>query len=152
MAKPSLKPEWATGVADIVEPSGVKKGVGWIIEKPPFQFFNWLFNLIYLWIVWFDQGYRGVQLVTAAGTTALGLGSKIVYCDATLGNQILTLPDVASDDGMVVTVIKTDASANTVTVQSAVALKTISGEATQVIENQNTALNMNAYSTNWYLS
>lgn len=154
MAKPATLPFWATGgSAEISEPSDVKKALGWLVEKPPHQFFNWFWNEVCVWLTWFNKGYvSNVQTVTASGTTALALGTRIVYCDATLGNQILTLPDVTADDGMEVTVIKTDVSVHTVTLQSVVGGKLISGEASQVISNQYTALRVNAYSTNWYLS
>jgi len=56
MALPELPcelPEWATneGTA-IVEPETAKKATGWIAEKVPFQWLNWLFNRIYKWIDW----------------------------------------------------------------------------------------------------
>ena len=44
--KPSSKPFWAT-TGDKTEPSGSKKATGWLkLEKPAYQFFNWLFNTI----------------------------------------------------------------------------------------------------------
>jgi hypothetical protein len=44
--KPSSKPFWAT-TGDKTEPSGSKKATGWLqLEKPPYQFFNWLLNTI----------------------------------------------------------------------------------------------------------
>lgn len=155
MAKPTLKPIWATGGgAAIVEPSGPKKALGWVVEKPPHEFFNWLLNLIYQWIEWFDLGHQSVLSVTAAGTTAIPLGSKKVFVDATLGNVTLTLPDVstlAANESMRVEVVKIDASVNTVTVQSVVGGKLISGEANQVIDQQYTTLNMDSFLTNWFL-
>src|SRR5688500_17605057 len=55
MAKPNLIPEWASGnLAQIAEPPAEKKALGWVAEMPPFQFFNWLMNLYYQWIVYFD--------------------------------------------------------------------------------------------------
>ena len=52
--KPSKYPRWADVGGNIVEPSEAKKNIGWIIEKPPHNFFNWLLNLIYQWILYFD--------------------------------------------------------------------------------------------------
>jgi len=47
---PSKLPEWASGgSADIVEPSEGKKDLGWIQEKPPLEWFNWIQNLTYQW-------------------------------------------------------------------------------------------------------
>lgn len=56
MAKPSSLPRWATdGAAAITEPSSGKKDIGWeVSEKPPAAFFNWLLNLIYLWLAYLD--------------------------------------------------------------------------------------------------
>jgi hypothetical protein len=49
--KPVEKPAWATGLAaDVQTPSSGKQAIGWISEKPPFQFFNWLAKFTYLWI------------------------------------------------------------------------------------------------------
>lgn len=54
--RPSKYPEWASGVgADIVEPSGTKKAQGWIVEVPPHEYFNWLENLVYQWLVYMDE-------------------------------------------------------------------------------------------------
>lgn len=62
--KPTEKPEWCTANPTdpislnpaIIEPSSGKKASGHLrIEKPPRQDHNWLFNLIYKWIDWFDQ-------------------------------------------------------------------------------------------------
>jgi hypothetical protein len=60
MARPNLKPIWATGGA-IVEPSAGQKATGWQPgTKPPAQHANWLANYTYQWIEHFD-----VPLVTS---------------------------------------------------------------------------------------
>jgi hypothetical protein len=59
------------------------------------------------------------QTVTAAGATNITGWNSIVYCNASAGNQTLTLPAVATMAGRTVTVIKTDATANTVSVTAA---------------------------------
>jgi hypothetical protein len=50
-SKPGTLPRWATvGGAQIVEPTEGKKTQGFNVqEKPPSQYFNWLYNLIYQW-------------------------------------------------------------------------------------------------------
>lgn len=54
--KPSIKPAWATNEGPtIVEPTTGAKASGWTAIKPPFQWMNWLHNLAYKWIDWFDQ-------------------------------------------------------------------------------------------------
>lgn len=52
MSKPTSKPNWTDGAASKVsEPSESKKLQGWLkTEKPPFNFFNWLFYNISQWI------------------------------------------------------------------------------------------------------
>src|SRR5260221_10162312 len=55
MAKPSSLPRWADSGGAITEPSSGKKDVGWVAEKPPYQYFNWLLNLIYTWLLWLDR-------------------------------------------------------------------------------------------------
>lgn len=51
--KPANLPEWASDAgAEITEPSAGKKASGWIKEKPPHHFFNWLSNLVYQWLAW----------------------------------------------------------------------------------------------------
>lgn len=57
-AKPTKLPEWASDAsADIVEPNAGKKFVGWVpSERPPSQYFNWLLNTIYLWLLYLKEG------------------------------------------------------------------------------------------------
>lgn len=67
MAKPDDLPRWSTDAdypagaqpwnetATKVEPIEGKKDEGFEPkERPPAQYLNWLFNLIYLWLVWLD--------------------------------------------------------------------------------------------------
>lgn len=54
--KPGDLPRWATdGGAAVEEPSEIKKDSGWVVEKPPHQFFNWLQLTTYQWINYFNQ-------------------------------------------------------------------------------------------------
>src|SRR5690554_3330220 len=55
--KPTDLPEWATDPgADITEPPVGKKAAGWTaLEKPPAQWFNWFFNLVYQWIIYLND-------------------------------------------------------------------------------------------------
>lgn len=57
--KPTKKPDWVSDddPARIVEPLPSKKLAGWLEEeKPPFQFMNWLFNIMSHWINYFAGG------------------------------------------------------------------------------------------------
>jgi hypothetical protein len=63
-----------------------------------------------------------------------GSGRLVLYADATSGAITITLPTVANLSGRVVTIIKTDASANVVTVQGVT--QNINGAATYTITPQ----------------
>lgn len=59
MAKPTLKPRWASTVTGdptrYVEPPTVKKDIGWDVgERPPSQYENWLRGVTGDWIDWLD--------------------------------------------------------------------------------------------------
>jgi hypothetical protein len=58
MAKPTEKFHWAiTAIPgfEIIEPPNNKKDIGWLSqEKPPYQFFNWLFNVLGQWLEYID--------------------------------------------------------------------------------------------------
>lgn len=53
--KPAKLPRWADDGGTIEEPSEAKKDVGFIAERPTFGAFNWLLNLIYQWLDFFDK-------------------------------------------------------------------------------------------------
>jgi len=56
--KPTDLPEWATDPgADKTAPPIAKQEGGWLpLEKPPHQWFNWFFNLVYQWLAWVKSG------------------------------------------------------------------------------------------------
>lgn len=117
MPKPTSKPEWASGMsAAIVEPGGAKKALGWIVEKPPHQFFNWLAYWTYQWINYFETKTDDLQTEldqeetdratgdsdeAAARTAADGVLQDNIDAEATtrgnadtlLGNRILSIYD-----------------------------------------------------------
>lgn len=67
MAKPTNTPRWADVGGAIVEPTSGKKDIGHVpAERPPAQYLNWLFNLIYQWVAWLDT-------ITAPGSGAEAL-------------------------------------------------------------------------------
>lgn len=83
MPRPSLFPEWASGGSGSVEPSSAKKLLGWIVEKPPYQFFNWWMNLVYLWLV---------QLASESTANAAAIAAETIRATAaetTSSNRIL---------------------------------------------------------------
>lgn len=93
--KPSVNVTWGTGSAVIVEPSSGEKAAGVTVgDKFPAQWFNFLFNGIWQWIVWLaafestahqwtaEQDFNGAsgngQVVIGAGTWT-GSGALEVY-------------------------------------------------------------------------
>lgn len=53
--KPTDKPSWlSTTVGSIIAPDSAKKTAGWLAEKPPFQNFNWFWNIMSRWVDYVD--------------------------------------------------------------------------------------------------
>lgn len=82
MPKPAEKIHWATTAipgVDIVEPPDNKKDIGWLSqEKPPYQYFNWLFNLIGQWQEYTEEiGDNIVQDIKAV----IPIGGVIGFAD-----------------------------------------------------------------------
>jgi hypothetical protein len=90
--KPIKTPQWNTGLANNVEPSGAKKILGWVVGENPVSssFFNWIQNLTGLWFDWLDArtndsgaapriGLRGIESTAedanGNGANLTGLGS-----------------------------------------------------------------------------
>lgn len=106
--EPTKLPEWASsGSAAITEPSEAKKDLGWIAEKPPHEYFNWLLNLIYQWVEFFKL--IGVPIGSVlfwhkSLTGVPSLSGQWVECNGQ------TLSDVESPlDGQVIPDINGDA-------------------------------------------
>lgn len=79
MAKPTNLALWATTGAK-TEPTLGEKAAGWDgVFKPPFQWFNWWMNLIYLWVVWLDAFESTIHTWTANQTYAAGLTSGAFF-------------------------------------------------------------------------
>lgn len=53
--KPAGLPRWADNGGEVTEPSEAKKNVGFIAERPAFGVFNWLHNLVYRWVSYFND-------------------------------------------------------------------------------------------------
>ena len=108
-AKPSAKPEWATdGGALVTEPPSPKKAQGWIVEKPPVRYWNWLLKFQYLWIDYLENmtdrisseydaivgsiasaSYSTIEAAITAGAKNILVISPITLTqDVTLGNDV----------------------------------------------------------------
>ncbi len=109
LSKPAEKPEWATdGAADVLTPAPSKQVLGWISEKPPYQWFNWLAKFTYLWINYFENvtDRVGSEFDAVVGSTtaathatieaAITAGAKnilvispiVLTVDVTLGDDV----------------------------------------------------------------
>lgn len=85
MAKPTRKPNWTyTNAPARAEPTNQKKVDGWgADERPPFQFFNWLFYNISEWIDYLDvtttaQNQEYDAIVGDVGTDPAATHSTLV--------------------------------------------------------------------------
>ena len=96
LEKPTEKPRWATGgSAAVTTPPSGKQDLGWVIEYPPHQFFNWLAKRTYEWINYFEA--KGDTDFGGAAQTALTISAGSVT--PTLANhRIDTEGAAASDD------------------------------------------------------
>jgi hypothetical protein len=132
MAKPSAYPLWATTGA-ITVPPGAKQLTGWVLGEEPFaSYMNWLQNLHYNWITFFDrktQSEAPFTLRSAANVTWNGsiitFGSPIQMqfrADAEGGSPVQINQFAAGTltlaDGECVVVFKDSTSATPVTFAS----------------------------------
>lgn len=87
------------------------------------------------------------SVITASGAYApSNANSRFVLFDATLGNQTLTLPAISSaNDGLRFTIVKIDATANTVGFTG-----TVSGEVDPSTDQQYTSRTVIASAGSWY--
>jgi hypothetical protein len=84
--KPTKYPEFAsnpdtndpvTGALNIQEPTPAKKVSGWVYpEYPPYNIFNWIHNLVYRWIAWFDQQEQDHEARITQNETDIGTNSN----------------------------------------------------------------------------
>ena len=86
MPRPTTLPRWADGgSANIVEPPSGKKDVGFTAgERPPAEYFDWLFNTTYEYIAYVDDRLHG---------------SNTIIVPASVGAQATTSPTAAPSSG-----------------------------------------------------
>jgi hypothetical protein len=158
-AKPSQDAVWATspgtdptsGNSYLAAPSSPKQILGFILEKPKVQYFNWWMNLVYQWLIYAsyrNERHNIVGPITASGAYAVSLGKSIyVWMNCTTGNQSVTLPTPVSgtDDGMIVRVKRLDGSGNSITWTG-----TIEGVTNPTIDGQYTEEAVIAFQGAWY--
>jgi len=92
-----------------------------------------------------------IRTITASGTTTLAANDSVVLADATLGNITLSLPNPNTITGSQAYFIKkTDASANTVTINAGA--NTLDGVTTKVLWDQYQACTIRSDGTNWFVT
>lgn len=97
------------------------------------------------------QKTSSVGAVTSVTATYTADGDdETIFCNATGGAFAVTLPPAASFPGKRYTVIKTDSSANAVTLTGNGSEK-ISDSNTQALSNQYTSMSLRSNGTQWYL-
>ncbi len=96
--KPTNTPFWTNNATYRTEPSTAKKNTGWIfLEKPPFQWFNWLTYNLYSFIDWLKGGSSIVK-ETAVSYTVLDDDSySTILVTPTASDVTITLPLVANN-------------------------------------------------------
>src|SRR5688572_21855603 len=97
MAMPSTEPRWGDVGGAIVIPTSGKKDRGFAPkEKPPAQFLNWLFNLIWQWIVYFKGRFSAeisaLDYATGDGTTDDSAGIQAAETAARAAGKTLYFP------------------------------------------------------------
>jgi hypothetical protein len=147
---PDSDVDFATGNdAAITPPPSTKRAQGWIAaELPPVQYFNWLFNRIWQWQIFFDRRTIRTMVITAAGPFLVSKDRFLrVHFDSTLGSQSLVLPAISSgtDDGLTYEIKKVDASSNPVTITG-----TVEGEVNPTLDYQWTGRAVYAFGGSWF--
>lgn len=102
MAKPSEKFDWAPNAIpglDIIKPPDNKILIGWLKEeKPPFQFFNWLFRNIGEWLGYIDTELSPPIENLLIGSRRPGDMVNIGFFITGVGNGILTIKQANGND------------------------------------------------------
>ncbi len=145
--RPTKDAEFASSGAAIVEPIPTKKQLGWIAEKMPHQWLNWLHNTYWLWQIYFDRRITYTEAISASMTPATTRSRKY-HVDATAGGVSFTLPAITSaENDLAYELKKIDASANVVTI-----VGTVEGQVNPTIDNQYTGVALYAFGGNWFWS
>ena len=104
--KPTEKANWVSddGATKIKEPSVSKKLTGFVkIEKPPFNFLNWLFNILSHWINYLSGGTKYNIIIDSANADEADFATMAAYIASgpTIGDRVL----VKTDEVLVATML-----------------------------------------------
>jgi len=92
MAKPTTKPEWIpdSDPSKIEAPSASKQNTGWLSgEKPPYQFFNWFWNLVSKWVEYLEDLTDGLGTMSEQDADSVAI----------TGGSVTGITDLAVADG-----------------------------------------------------
>ena len=92
MAKPTTKPEWIpdSDPSKIEAPSASKQNTGWLSgEKPPYQFFNWFWNLVSKWVEYLEDFTDGLGTMSTQDADSVAI----------TGGSVTGITDLAVADG-----------------------------------------------------
>lgn len=114
LSKPSNHLDWTDGVpAKVVEPSSAKKLLGWVaLERPPFEYFNWLFFRSDEWLKYLesitDETANSRQVIVNASGDGSFTNLQAAHDDAgtVAGTKLLVTSDLSIDTK--VTISKND--------------------------------------------
>ncbi len=91
------KPDFIDWIPDndptlLEEPTDPKKAAGWLaLEKPPYQFFNWFWNLVSQWIRFFDTTTNQYDVVIGAGDDCTHATIAAAIADGDVGTNVRVL-------------------------------------------------------------
>ncbi len=91
MAKPASHLEWTDGAASkVVEPSAAKKLLGWVaLERPPFEFMNWLFFTTDEWLKYFEVTTDGLISLQSTYDVVIGVSGTHATINAAIADGSL---------------------------------------------------------------
>ncbi len=99
--RPGSYLNWNPSGNNSVQPPPGQLSTGWLnTQKPPYQWFNWLFNKTDSWIKWFDQitaflGFasQGVIAISTNTTILSTMNGKVILVTNPGGTLSIQLPN-----------------------------------------------------------
>lgn len=94
MEKPDDYIDWLpdNDATKMVEPNDAKKAAAWgANEKPPYQFFNWFWNMVGRWIRYFDKSISVYDVTIGAGEDCTHATLAAALADSDVGTNVRVL-------------------------------------------------------------
>lgn len=149
-SRPSTYINWTDGSpTKVTQPTNSQQLSGWTIgEPPPFQYMNWLFYILDLWVQWFDQSNTNPSktlITNAQSPYSVVPADENIFSNSAGGNNVVTLPAIATSDGRQI-FIKNLGGANHTTVSGDA---NIDGDASSVLANYD-GITVQAVNGQWW--